>query len=108
MRHFDLVRAGNLSSLPWLLSVISIPLGGFISDRLVAGSFGPRWGRRAIPMVGLTSAGIFLALGAKTTNAYFAVAYLTLSTASVLSVEGPFWATMMELAGSRSGISGGR
>lgn len=58
-------------------------------------------------MLGLTFAGIFLALGAETTHAYFAVAYLTLATASVLSVEGPFWATMMELAGSRSGTAGG-
>ena len=58
-------------------------------------------------MLGLTSAGIFLALGAETANAYVAVAYLALSTALVLSVEGPFWATMMELAGSRSGTAGG-
>lgn len=107
VRHFDLVRAGSLSSLPWLLSVISIPLGGYISDRLVAGSMGLRWGRRAIPMLGLSSAGIFLVLGAVTTNAYFAVAYLTLATASVLAVEGPCWATMMELAGPRSGTAGG-
>ena len=107
VRHFDLLRAGSLSSLPWLLSVISIPLGGYISDRLVAGSMGLRWGRRAIPMLGLSSAGIFLALGAVATNAYFAVAYLTLATASVLAVEGPCWATMMELAGPRSGTAGG-
>jgi MFS transporter, ACS family, glucarate transporter len=107
VRHFGLLNAGKLSSLPWVLSVISIPLGGYISDRLVAGSVGLRWGRRAIPMLGLTFAGIFLALGAETTHAYFAVAYLTLATASVLSVEGPFWATMMELAGSRSGTAGG-
>jgi ACS family glucarate transporter-like MFS transporter len=58
-------------------------------------------------MLGLSSAGIFLALGAVATNAYFAVAYLTLATASVLAVEGPCWATMMELAGPRSGTAGG-
>jgi ACS family glucarate transporter-like MFS transporter len=107
VRHFDLVRAGNLSSLPWILSVVSIPLGGYISDRLVAGSVGLRWGRRAVPLVGLTSAGIFLALGAETAHAYFAVACLTLATALVLSCEGPFWATMMETAGPNSGTAGG-
>jgi ACS family glucarate transporter-like MFS transporter len=107
VRHFDLLRAGSLSSLPWILSIISIPMGGFISDRLVAGPAGLRWGRRIIPMVGFTSSGIFLALGAATPNAYFAVACLTLATALVLSVEGPFWATMMEVAGSRSGTAGG-
>ncbi len=107
VRHFDLVRSGNLSSLPGLLSVISIPLGGFISDRLVAGPMGLRWGRRAIPIIGLTGSGILLVLGAGTNNPEAAVVYLALATASVLSVEGPFWATMMEVAGARSGIAGG-
>jgi ACS family glucarate transporter-like MFS transporter len=107
VRHFDLRHAGNLSSLPWLLSVISIPLGGLISDRLIKGPFGLRWGRRAIPMFGLTFSGICLVLGAATVSANSAVVYLTLATALVLCVEGPFWATMMELAGPRSGTAGG-
>lgn len=106
-RHFDLLRGAAFSSLPWIISIISIPLGGIVSDRLVAGRLGWRWGRRAVPLFGLTFAGLFLALGAQTTSAYAAVAYLTLATALVMSVEGPFWATMMELAGSRSGIAGG-
>ena len=33
--------------------------------------------------------------------------HLALSTALVLSVEGPFWATMMEIAGRKSGQAGG-
>jgi ACS family glucarate transporter-like MFS transporter len=107
VRHFNLLQAGNLSSLPWLLSMVSIPSGGFISDRLVKGALGRRWGRRAIPMTGLTLSGVFLALGAETRSAPFAVGYLTLATALVLCVEGPFWATMLELAGPRSGTAGG-
>jgi ACS family glucarate transporter-like MFS transporter len=107
VRHFDLVRAGSLSTLPWLLSAISIPMGGYISDRLVAGAIGRRWGRRAVPVLGFTSAGVLLALGAATTSAYFAVGYLTLATASVFAVEAPFWATMMGLAGLQSGTAGG-
>jgi ACS family glucarate transporter-like MFS transporter len=107
VRHFDLLRAGNLSSLPGALSVVSIPLGGFISDRLVAGRLGSRWGRRAIPMAGFSFSAIFLILGAGTAGAGAAVIYLTLATASILSVEAPFWATMMEVAEARSGTGGG-
>jgi MFS transporter, ACS family, glucarate transporter len=107
VRHFDLLRAGSLSSLPGLLSSISIPLGGFISDRLVTGSLGARWGRRTIPMLGLFLSAVFLVLGAGTDSAVAAVIYLALAMASVLSVEGPFWATMMEVATSRSGTAGG-
>jgi len=107
VRHFDLLRSALLSSMPWILSIVSIPLGGWISDRLVAGGAGLVWGRRLIPLFGLSLAGVFLALGAHTNNAYLAAVYLALSTALVLCVEGPFWATMMEIAGPRSGTAGG-
>ena len=64
---------------------------------------GSTFGRRAVPLVGLTLAGVFLSLGARTANAYMAAVSLALSTALVLAVEGPFWATMTEIAGRRSG-----
>jgi MFS transporter, ACS family, glucarate transporter len=105
-RHFDLLRGAALSSLPWVLSIVSIPLGGWLSDRLVARR-GVVLGRRAVPLVGLATGGVFLSLGARTSNAYLAAAYLALSTALVLCVEGPFWATMTGIAGRRSGTAGG-
>jgi ACS family glucarate transporter-like MFS transporter len=105
-RHFGFLSGAFLSSMPWLLSVVSIPLGGWLSDRIAA-SRGFAVGRRAVPLVGLSLAGVFLSLGARTTNGYVAAVYLALSTALVLSVEGPFWATMMEIAGERSGVGGG-
>lgn len=107
VRHFDLLRSAWLSSMPWILSIVSIPLGGWISDRLVSGRAGLAWGRRLVPLSGLSGAGVLLALGAHTNNAYLAAGYLALSTALVLCVEGPFWATMMEIAGARSGTAGG-
>ncbi|HYK91618.1 MAG TPA: MFS transporter [Acidobacteriota bacterium] len=107
VRHFDLMRSALLSSMPWILSILSIPSGGWISDWLAAGRAGLAWGRRLVPLFGLGLAGVFLALGAHTGNAYMAAVSLALSTALVLCVEGPFWATMMEIAGSRSGTAGG-
>ncbi len=105
-RHFDLLKGAVLSSLPWLLSIVSIPFGGWLSDRIAA-RHGLVVGRRAVPLVGLALAGVFLSLGARTTNGYLAAVSLALSTALVLSVEGPFWATMTEIAGGRSGLGGG-
>jgi len=105
-RHFGFLSGAVLSSMPWLLSIVSIPLGGWLSDRIAA-SRGFTVGRRAVPLLGLSAAGVFLSLGARTTNGYLAAVYLALSTALVLSVEGPFWATMMEIAGDRSGVGGG-
>ena len=105
-RHFDLLKSGLLSSLPWLLSIVSIPFGGWLSDRIAA-RHGLVVGRRAVPLFGLALAGVFLSLGARATNGYWAAASLALSTALVLSVEGPFWATMTEIAAPRSGLAGG-
>ena len=70
-RHFDLLKGAVLSSLPWLLSIVSIPLGGWLSDRIAA-RHGLVVGRRAVPLVGLALAGVFLSLGARTTNGYLA------------------------------------
>ena len=60
-----------------------------------------------MPIVGLTGSGACTAVGAGTANAYMAAFALALATACVLSVEGPFWATMMEIGGSRTGTAGG-
>ncbi len=106
VRHFDLLKGALLSSLPWLLSIVSIPLGGAVSDLLVR-RLGETWGRRIVPMTGLIGGSVFLAVGARTTDAVVAAVCLALATALVLSVEGPFWATMTELSGGRSGTAGG-
>ncbi|MFI5182211.1 MAG: MFS transporter [Thermoanaerobaculia bacterium] len=106
VRKFDLLRGAFLSSLPWLLSIVSIPLGGAISDLLVR-RIGALWGRRLVPMAGLIGGSVFIAVGARTTDAYVAAFCLALATALVLCVEGPFWATMTDLARGRSGTAGG-
>lgn len=106
-RRFDLLRGAWVSSLPWILSIAAIPLGGWLSDRLAAGRAGPIWGRRAVPLAGMALAGILISFGAQTRSPSMAAAALALATAFVLCVEGPFWAAMMSLAGGRSGTAGG-
>ena len=106
VRGFGLLKGALLSSLPWLISIVSIPLGGAVSDALVR-RLGEARGRRVVPMAGLIGGSVFIAVGARTANAYVAAVCLALATALVLSVEGPFWATMTELAGARSGAAGG-
>jgi len=107
VRRFTLLEGAFLSSLPWLLSIVSIPLGGWLSDRLSAGRIGLVWGRRTVPLAALLAGGVLLSIGAHTGNPYLAAVALALSTAAVLSTEGPFWATMLSVAGKRSGTAGG-
>ncbi len=106
VRKFDLLRGALWASLPWLLSIVSIPLGGAVSDALVK-RLGPAWGRRIVPMAGLLGGAVFLSAGARTPDPRVAAVCLALATALVLSVEGPFWAAMMDVAGARSGTAGG-
>jgi ACS family glucarate transporter-like MFS transporter len=106
-RHFDLVQGAVVSSLPWVLSMVAIPAGGTLADRLARGRLGPSWGRRIVLLVGMIGAGAFLSIGAHTAHAYVAAVSLAVATALVLCVEGPFWATMNDLSGARSGLGGG-
>jgi MFS transporter, ACS family, glucarate transporter len=106
-RHFGLLSGAWMSSLPWILSIISIPLGGYISDRLSSGKSGPRWGARIVPITGMAMSGILIAIGAHTESAVIAAITLAFATAFVLCVEGPFWAMMMNISGKNSGKAGG-
>jgi ACS family glucarate transporter-like MFS transporter len=106
VRHFDLMRSAWLSSLPWLMSIVSIPAGGASSDWLVM-RYGLKRGRRIVPIIGFTLSAAFLSIGAHTSNPYVAAVSLAFATAFILCAEGTYWATMSELSGSNSGAAGG-
>jgi ACS family glucarate transporter-like MFS transporter len=106
-RHFGLMSGAWMSSLPWVLTIFAVPLGGWLTDRLAEGGLGERWGRRIVPMVGLGLSGMLISLGAHTDQPVLAAIALAGATALVLSVEGPFWAMMMRVSGARSGRAGG-
>jgi len=106
-RNFGLLSGAWMSSLPWILSIVSIPLGGLISDRLVAGRAGKVWGRRIVPLTGMAFSGVLISIGAHTGSAVMAAICLAFATAFILCVEGPFWAMMMKIAGKQSGTAGG-
>ena len=106
-RHFSLLTGAWMSSLPWILSIVSIPLGGYISDRLISGRAGFVWGRRIVPIIGMVFSGVLISIGAHTGNGILAAISLAFATALILCVEGPFWATMIRISGNRSGTAGG-
>lgn len=106
VRHFEVLKAASFIALPWIATMFAIPLGGVCSDAAVI-RWGASWGRRSVPLVALCAAAIFLVIGARTPSPHLAVAALTTCTVLVLCTEGPFWATMTQLSGERSGIAGG-
>jgi len=106
VRHFELLKAAWLTTLPWLSTLAAIPAGGWVSD-LAVKRWGTTWGRRSLPLIALLFSAGWLALGAHTGSAALAVVSLTAATALVLASEGPYWAAMNQLCGSRSGTGGG-
>ena len=106
VRHFSTLESSWLATMPWLLTIVTTPLGGLISDRLVR-RLGYPWGRRLLPMLALVLAGSLLIWGAQVEDPYAAVVLLTICEGLVMSVEGPFWASMIEVAGEDAGSAGG-
>lgn len=106
VRHFSTLESSWLATMPWLLTIVTTPLGGLISDRLVR-RLGYPWGRRLLPMLALVVAGGLLIWGARIDDAYAAIVVLTICQGLVMSVEGPFWASMIEIAGEDAGAAGG-
>ena len=106
VRHFAFFRAAWLTTLTWIASLIVIPLGGVVSDWAVK-RWGSTWGRRSLPLPAMALAAGALLLGARASSAWLAALGLTAATALVLATEGPYWASMTQLAGPQSGIGGG-
>jgi len=106
VRHFSMLESSWLATMPWLLTIITTPLGGLISDRLVR-RLGYPWGRRLLPMLALVLAGGLLIFGTRVEHPDAAVVLLTICEGLVMSVEGPFWASMIEVAGEDAGAGGG-
>jgi ACS family glucarate transporter-like MFS transporter len=106
VRHFDMLEGSWLATMPWLLALVTTPAGGVISDLLVR-RLGYPWGRRLWPMLAMQLAAVLLLLGARAERPYVAVALLTLCQGLVMSVEGAYWASMIEIAPERAGAGGG-
>jgi ACS family glucarate transporter-like MFS transporter len=85
---------------------IMMPLGGWISDRLTR-SYGAKFGRRIVPIAGLTFGAALLYVGTTVSETGAAVVSLSLATGFASWCEGPFWASTIEVAGSQVGAACG-
>lgn len=106
VRGFDFLGAAWWTTLPWIASLVVIPLGGVASDWAVK-RWGSTWGRRSLPLPAMILAAAFLLLGARTDSGVLAALSLTAATALVLVTEGPYWGSVTQLSGPKSGIGGG-
>jgi predicted MFS family arabinose efflux permease len=91
-----------LSSLPYAVGACANGLGGFVSDSLVR-RFGLRTGRRMLGVAGLSAAAIFMAATIVTTNAVWALIFLSLSYAGILAQQPNLCAVTLDIGRKHAG-----
>jgi len=90
------------AALPFLLAAVGCWLGGFVSDRLVK-RIGFNWGRKIVPIVGLSFSGMMMILATVTADNSLAVVFLALGLA-FMDVTAPVaWAIATDIGGKASG-----
>jgi ACS family glucarate transporter-like MFS transporter len=106
IRHMGKDESAVYVTILMLTMVVMTPFGGWLSDRMVA-RMGLRRGRRVVPMAGMLLSAILLYVGAGGLGTVATVALLSLSFGFCTSIEGPFWATIIEISGSQVGAACG-
>jgi len=97
-------RSRAYAAIPPLAMAVGMPLGGWLTDRLEH-LFGPRRGRKIMPMFGMLSGAGLLMLGVFASDPAWIVTWFALALGAVGTAEGAFWVTAIELGVRRGGSS---
>jgi ACS family glucarate transporter-like MFS transporter len=100
--HLGAQASAKYTTILFLVEGAIMPLGGLVSDRLTR-IYGPQFGRRLVPIVGLTLSAIFTYAGTVSSGIVAVVALLSLAFGLAACCEGPFWASVTEMAGEHVG-----
>jgi ACS family glucarate transporter-like MFS transporter len=100
-RHFTILEGAWLSTLPFLAAAVAALAGGRVTDLLCV-RLGPRRGFRLVPLVALPLAGVLLFVAVSAASAYWAVAWLSITFATLELTEGGFMAAAMSVARNHS------
>lgn len=106
VRNLGTMGSGWASGLPFMAASVALPLFGRISDRL-ARRMGSLAGRRAVAVGCLLISSILLVFGISAREVWVAILSISLSVGFLFSTEGPFWSTVIDLAGASAGAAGG-
>jgi MFS transporter, ACS family, glucarate transporter len=105
-RGFSFLKSGAFASLPWIAALVLVPTAGRWCDWLSARR-GGSVGRRVVAMTALGISSVLLFWGARTPQPMLAIAVLSLSVGFLMSTEGPFWSSAIDISGAHAGMAGG-
>jgi MFS family permease len=106
IRHASSRESAISSAVIWIAWAIMTPVGGWISDRLVA-RLGVKNGRRLVPALGLTAAGILLIAAINLTAPVPMVILLFLTLGLAAATDGPYWVSASDLGSKHVGAAAG-
>jgi MFS family permease len=106
VRQVGFTRSATYTTIIFLTMGIMMPLGGWLSDCLTR-PFGAKFGRRVVPMIGLSLGAILLYAGTVLPGTVAAVISLSLATGFASWCEGPFWACAIEVSDKQVGAACG-
>jgi ACS family glucarate transporter-like MFS transporter len=106
VRRTGFSESARYTTIVFVTQGVMMPLGGWLSDRLTR-SYGAKFGRRAVPLAGLSLASLLLFAGTIVSGTAGAVLALSLATGFASWCEGPFWAAAIEVAGQQVGAAAG-
>lgn len=89
--------------LTWMLMT---PLGGWLSDRMVA-RYGKKVGRRLVPILSLSVSAALLCVGVNLSGTWSVAILLSFALGFAAASDGPFWATAIDVGGKEVGTAGG-
>ena len=87
--------SARYTTFVFVIEGIIMPLGGLLSDRLTK-SYGAQFGRRIVPILGLSFGAALLYVGSHRVG-FAAAVCLALACGLGACCEGPFWATVTDL-----------
>jgi len=104
-RHFAILRGGLFAGLPFFVAIFATILVGSASDRLTIKK-GYRHGRRNFAIGLMMASATFLFVGVRVDSPYIAIAAISLSVASLWSVEAIFWSRSIAVGETNAGAAG--
>ena len=105
-RGFGILRGALFASGPFIAITVLCPLGGWITDRLVA-SVGVNRGRSRVGCLGMLLSGACIVAGSQAAEPYTAIVLLSLGAGFLYFTVGAFWAGTIDLAPRHAGTLSG-
>jgi ACS family D-galactonate transporter-like MFS transporter len=90
------------AAIPPLAMAVTMPLGGWLSDRLQR-VLGFRLGRTLVPAIGMLLSALLLGLGVLAKEPGWIVGWFTLALGAMGASEGSFWSSAVEAGGAQGG-----